>query len=497
MPIYNSNVYKGKEARDMLVRGIDVVADAVMPTLGAKGSNAVLQEDLPPYHSVTNDGVSVAEKVFSSHPVEALGVSMMKEVAGKANRQSGDGTTTAVTMTHAIVHGAGESHGVVLMRSLQACLPAIDASLDAQKREIRESEVGAAATISAEDPKLGAMLQEILMKIGKDGIIELDNSGTPEDSWTETDGVRLRGCGYMSPHMANDGQKASYRDPKILITRQRIATLTDIDHLFGLLSGQGVNELVMFVDDIDPQVVAALAYTHANGIFKTLIIKAPTLWKDWLFEDFARITGATIVEPSTGVTLKTATEKHLGTCSRLVADREDTVVTGIRDISAHVAILEGMEDDQSKLRLAWLKTKAATLRIGASSETELSYRRRKAEDARNASWLALRHGVVPGGGIALKNAAQDMPDTEGGRILREVLKAPFNKIIQNAGLAPMEIPGQGPTGVDVLTGKTGNMFDMGVVDPVHVVKGAVRSAISVASAVLSAETVTVHPDKKP
>ena len=497
MPIFNSNVYTGREGRDMLMRGVNIVADAVRTTLGSKGSNAVLQESVYPFHSVTNDGISIAQKVSSSHPVEAMGVSIMKEVADRANRESGDGTTTAMVLAQAILEAgsAAPERGVELMRSLNECLPLIDSSIDVQKKDISESEVAQAASISAEDPQLGKTLQDIYVAIGKDGIVEIEPSGTFETSWEASEGIRFRNAGFLSPYMANQGQKAVYKDPAILVARQRIATLQDIDGLFGQLSKAGINELVMLVDDIDLSVVNALAFTHAQGIFKTLIIKAPTLWKDWVIEDMAKVTGATIVESASGVTWKTLSPQHLGTCEKLTSSKDETVVVGIRDISEHVKALEAEGTDDSKLRLAWLKTKAATLKLGAPSESELRYKTLKAEDARNASYLALKGGIVPGGGVALKNAAKLMPNTPGGKILRKALYAPIMQIIRNAGATDEHIEAikSDSEGFDSTTLGVVDMWAAGIVDPALVVKNSVRTAISIAGTVLTTETIAVAP----
>lgn len=498
MPIFNSNVYTGREARDMLMRGVNIVADAVRVTLGSKGSNAVLQEEVYPFHSVTNDGISIAQKVKSSHPVEALGVSIMKEIADRANRESGDGTTTAMVLGQAIIEegSASGEKGTTIMKSLNECIGVIDNSVDMQKKIIGVDEVADAATISAEDPKLGLLLQDIYKEVGKDGIVEIEPSGTFEDSWVLSEGIRLRNAGYLSPYMANQGTKAVYKEPAVLVARQKIATLQDIDNLFKQLSQAGVNELVMLVEDIDVQVVNALAYTHAQGIFKTLIIKAPILWKDWIIEDMAKITGATIVEASSGVTWKTVGTQHLGTCEKLVTTRDETLVVGIKDISEHIKKLEEEGTDDSKLRLAWLKTKAATLKLGAPTESELRYRTLKAEDARNAAYLALQDGVVPGGGVALRNAASLMPDTIGGRILRKALTRPFFQIISNAsGPAGLVYNNGTAEGFDATTGEIVDMWDAGIVDPAKVVKNAARTAISIAGTVLSTETIAVSAPK--
>lgn len=513
-------MYKGEEARDLLVAGVNEVADAVRVTLGAKGRNAILSEAEYPYHIVTNDGVSIAQKVFMEHPVKQMGANIMKEVADRANKESGDGTTTATTLAQAIIKEGmlSTEDPMTLKRSMDACLPIIEKSIDAQKREITVDEVAAVATISAEDPALGEVLQEIYQKIGKEGIVELDVSGMFETTYEIKEGVRLRNAGYLSHHMANDGAKAVYKKPHVLITRQRIATLADIDPLFQKLSSRGINECVIFAEDIDASVVTALAYTHVQGIFKTLIIRPPMLWKDWLFEDFAAITGATIVEASTGVTLKDVTVEQLGTCEKLITTKEETTVIGIKDISAHIAKIKENADEQTPLRLSWLNTKAAVLKVGANSESDLSYRRLKAEDARNAVYLALQDGVVPGGGVALMNAAKDLPDTPGGNMLREVLKAPIQQIIENAGMIvdrdrslstrvafhsrgysneedgkyEFIIAPPDAIGFDAKVNEIKDMWEAKIVDPAKVVKNAIKSAISVAGIVLTAETVTTN-----
>lgn len=496
------NVYSGDEARRLLMLGVDKVADAVKPTLGAKGSNAVLMEDTYPYHIVTNDGISIAQKIVASHPAVQIGVNIMKEIADRANKESGDGTTTAMTLTQAILREgmAQGARGMETKRSLDACLPLIESSLDKQKKEITVFEVGAVATVSAEDKELGQMLEAMYVEIGKDGIVELDVSGTFETKWEVKEGVRLRNAGYIAPYMATEGIRAVLLKPRILITKQRVATLADIDPLFAELSKDGTNEVVMFVDDIDASVLQALAFTHQKGIFKATIIKAPILWKDWLYSDFAAITGATIIEPLSGVSLKDARASHLGTCDKLVVTRDETTVIGIRDIAEHVHKIDD-GSDESKIRLAWLKTKAAVLRLGASSESELSYKRLKAEDARNASWLALQEGIVPGGGVALFNASCEMPDTPGGRILRNALKAPLEQIALNAEVEPSVVTSSisvpfNTRGLDAVSGDIVDMWDAKIVDPARVVKNSVRNAISVAGVVLTTEVITFN-EKKP
>jgi chaperonin GroEL len=229
-----------------------------------------------------------------------------------------------------------------------------------------------------------------------------------------------------------------------------------------------------------------------QGGFKTLIIKAPTLWKDWLFEDFARITGATVVDPAAGTSLKQFAMSWLGTCDKLITTKDETRVIGIKDISEYVEQLS-QGSDEDKLRASWLQTKVATLKLGANSESELSYVRLKAEDARNAAYLALQDGIVPGGGVALMQAADALPDTVGGRILHKALYAPITQIITNAGVDHEKVMLLYGEGFDARTKEVVNMWDAGIVDPVRVVKNSVKNAISVAGTVLTTQVVINLP----
>lgn len=492
------NIYLNKEAKSKLITGINKVCDAVKVTLGSAGSNVILEEEMLPYHSITNDGISIAEKIKLGDPVENIGANIMKEVANRSNRESGDGTTTSMVLTQAILEAGMESDEspMDIKRSLDECLPIIHKSIDEQTLDISPEHIASVANISAEDEEIANQLQDIYTEIGKDGIVELESSTIPETHYEIIDGVRLRNCGFTYPYMTNDGKgkSATFLVPKVLITKEKITSVMQIDPIYKALSQNGVNELVIFCEDIDPIVSEYIAKAHMQGLFKTLVIKAPTLWKDWLFEDFAKITGATIINPVTGTTLKKIQMFHLGSCDKIVTTKDETIVIGIHDITAHIKALEEVGDDDSKLRLAWLKTKAAVLKIGGNSESELRYRYLKTEDARNASYLALKGGVVAGGGIALLNSIADLPDTIGGKILKVALKAPVNQIMFNAGYVANKTDKLGgEKGFNSKTGKIVNMWDAQIVDPAIVVKNSIKNAISIAGTVLTANgVITKH-----
>jgi chaperonin GroEL len=500
MNIPKSNVYTENEAREALMRGVSAVASAVKGTLGAAGHNAILERSVNPGHIVTNDGVSIAHDVKMEDPVENIGANLAKEISQRSDKESGDGTTTSIVLLEAILKEGIKAEGspMEIKRSLDECLPIILKSIDEQKKEISVDEVASVAAVSAESDVLGNLLQQIYQEIGKDGIVELDNSNTFDTFYEIKEGVRLRNSGYIAPYMANEGTRAIYKKPRILIAKAKIGTLTDVDGLFQALNGEGVNEIVIFCDEIDPTVLSALAFTHQRGIFKTLIIKAPTLWKDWIFEDFSKITGANIVDGLT-TTWKSVTTKDLGTCDKLITSKEETSVIGIKDVSEHIKNLEelGKQDDQQLIRASWLQTKAAVLKLGANSESELSYIRLKAEDARNACHLALKDGVVPGGGVALWNASIHLPDSVGGDILRDALKRPLWQIINNTGddKDVIYFPSSSH-GYDANTGEIVDMWEAGILDPALVVKNAIKNAISVAGTVLTSRVIIINKQEK-
>lgn len=530
------NVLTGKEAREKLMVGVNKVADAVKLTLGAAGANAVLEADVNPGHRVTNDGVSVARAIFLEDPVENMGANIIKEIANRADKDSGDGTTTATVLTQAILKEGlnADISPMQLKRELDECLPFILEAIDAQKKEITVDEVGQVATISAEDESIGALIQEAYQTIGKDGIIELDNSNLPETFIEYGEGILLHFAGWFGAYSSTEQGKAVYKNPKILISKEKIATTDQIEGLFKQLANEGINELVLYVEDIDMAVASRLALTHINGGFKTLIIKSPTVFKDWLYEDFAKLTGATVVDFANGKTFKNLTIADLGTCEKIITTKDETRVLGTKDVTEHLEAIEeaGKLDDQQKLRASWLQTKVAVIKLGANSESELSYRRLKTIDAISAARLALEDGIVVGGGIALLVAAKKLrsnpellalgisiggqerkPSLVGVEILAKALKAPFEQICENAGVKVDHVLetddefskesgsinswtlGESK-GFNAKTGEIVDMWEAGIVDPSKVVKNSVKNALSVASTVLTCSIVTTlaRPD---
>lgn len=495
-----TNIYKGKEAIDGIASGINAVADIVKLTLGAKGMNVIIETDLPPFHIITNDGISIADACYFDNPLEQRGADLVKEVNKLTDKGSGDGRTTTTVLLQAIINEAIEQgvSGIELQKSLNELIPMIESEIDKQKKVITENDIASVAIVSGEDVDIGHMIQEIYQQIGKDGIILLDNSNTDQTYYEIKEGVRFEKASLVSSAMFNQGQQAVYEKPCILVTKSRLSSTSEIEPIITKMVNSGKKDLVIFCDDMDNNVAATLIATHVDPKFpiNVAIIKAPTIWKDLIFEDFAASTGSTIVSDGTGLTFKNLELEHLGTCGKITTDKFETVLIGIKDISDHIEMLKENFDENTALRLSWLNTKAAVLKVGASSESELSYIKRKASDALHACYLALQDGVVAGGGLALFNVAEKLPGNNGGSILKKALKAPLKQIMENSGIHYDPIlPIGEEIGYDAKLEEVRDMWEAGILDPAMVVKNAIRNAISVAGTVLTAGGVITKKPK--
>lgn len=482
------NIHK-EGAREALMRGIKKAADTIAGTLGPTGYSIIVESPLYPGHAIYDDGWLALDAIKLDDPLEQRGVELLKEAVRKSNKESGDGSTTTTILTAAILEEGMKTglNGREIKQSLDECLPIIEASLKDQTEQIAPEEVAPVATIASGDPEIGNLLQDIYTQIGKDGLVELDNSGTPVTSYEIIEGVRLHNAGFLHEMFTNDGGKgrtATLMQPHVLITKQPINSSREIDPLLTQLLSAGVTQLVIFYKEISDQILQYLAEGHMQGRFKFLLIKAPALWQDWLFEDLAIITGAKIIDPSMGYNLASLQRKWLGTCEKIVAHKNETLVFPHPEMLAKDSLFEkhleklqedGKTDDQQLLRASWLKTRTAILKIGANSESELSLKRAKIEDARNAAYQALQSGIVEGAGMALLKASKMLPDSIGGNILRASLAVPHAQLIDNMG-------------VDQINTKD-------VVDPAAIPLNAIKNAISVAGAVLTSNAVITLPQK--
>lgn len=468
-----SNVINKKEHMEGILRGIKVATNLIRTTYGPKGLNISVENEFYPFSQTANDAQTIIQAIRVEGVSENRGLNYLKELMDKINSLSADGRKTTAIILEEILERSINSNlsGMELKRSFDELIPLIEQKIDEQRQTITEDGIEKVATIAGESKEIGTLLGEIYRRIGKDGIIIPESSSTYQTSCSFIEGVRFVDTGYLSPYMVHDEQavkdgqketKALYENPTILVTKKKISHLNDINPLLERLTDQGKKDLIIFTDDMDSGVASILVKAHKDKIMNILIIKAPTLWKGIVFEDFAKVTSSTIVEDASGINFKNLKLEHLGTCGKITVDKEETTIVGIADISDHIASLKAENSEESKLRLSWLATKTAILRLGANSESELSYKRLKCYDAINSSRSALKEGVVHGGGLALFEASQGLPDTVVGNILKESLRAP-NKQIQSE---PMEIK-------------------QDVLDSVVVVKNAVRNAIALASTILT------------
>ncbi len=510
------NKISGQEAISGMMRGVSYAVDLIRPTYGGAGSNVVIEVNVKPRHGIYNDAWSIIKDLKVEGHAERIGLDFVKEVCERADKLSGDSRKTTLILLEEILKAGYEAtllnyeeeqtsigksikitspkiNALQLKRDLDALIPVIETEIDLQTKQITVDEVDSVATTASENKEIGVLLKEIYQKIGKNGIIHPQGSGTYETSYKFIDGVRFDGTGMLSPTMVHDEQakkdkiketKAVYENPTILVTKKKIMVMEDIDAIIKSLANLEKRNFVIFTQDMDSNVASSLINIHRTGgysdIFGSfhsmniLIIKAPVLWKDYVFEDFAKCVGATIVEDSTGVNFKNLDLKHLGTCAKIIVDEDETLLIGTKDISEHITSLQQKGDQDSKLRLSWLVNKTAILKLGANSETDLSYKRLKTHDAIRSSELALKYGVVEGGGQCLAWVADKMPDTIAGNIMRTVLVKPMFQIQDNGGL-----------------NSTKDIIENGILDASMVIKMAVRNSIGIASTILTASAI-VH-----
>lgn len=509
------NLYTTELARGKLIIGIKKIARAVGSTMGTAGSNAIIEAIESPGHLMTNDGYSIANCIQLSDPIEEMGRKILVESINRANKASGDGSSTTCVLTAAIIEQGmkyiEKEHPMTIKRELEACIPVIEKSIAEQTRLITEpAQVKQVASISSEDEGIGQTISDIYAQIGPKGIIHWDVSKTAVDSYTIGKGITVEGATYYSPYMcdvAENGQSTNQiriAHPYIMLTKQKVATSADLNAIAALLNAKDVKDLVIFADEVDPLVVPDLLKTRLMRGFRIAVIKMPVLWKDQWYEDLSKATGAKVIDPAAGFSLKDAGLEALGRAGNVVVTRNDTYLDGIADVTEHTKALEEEGSDDSKLRASRLNTKTARYFVGAQSDSALSYRRLKVEDAISAAWQALNGGVVAGGGITLFKAALRMDDvTIGGRILRDALEAPALQIMLNTGIEEHEAKNNLATssfssassdlGFDTRTGKMVDMFEAGIIDPANVVLNAARNAISVAAAILTAKTVVTLP----
>jgi len=518
----------GEEARRKLRDGIDVLAEAVATTLGPKGRNVALDRKFGS-PTITHDGVTVAKEIELEDPFENMGAQLLKEAATKTNDIAGDGTTTSTVLAHAMVTEglktlAAGANPMMLKRGIEAASKKVADSIKSQSIEIStKEEIASVATISAQDTSIGELIAEVMDKVGKDGVITVEESKTLEFEQEYVEGMQFD-RGYISPYFITDSEQMEsvIENPYILIYDKKIsAAQQDLIPLLEKMMQIGKRDLVIIAEDIDGEALATLVLNKLRGTLNVLAIKAPGFGdrRKAMLQDIAVLTGATVISEETGRKLETAEVADLGRSEKVVSDKDNTTVIGGKgDTKAikgridqiNVEIDKTTSDyDREKLqeRLAKLSGGVAIIRVGAATETELKEKKHRVEDALSATRAAVEEGIVPGGGVALLNAKKqikglklDSDDaTTGVNIVRKALEMPMRRIAENAGFdGPVIVENVRQAqikekntkfGFDILLEKYIDMVKGGVIDPAKVTRGALENATSIAAMILTTEAL--------
>lgn len=489
---YKNNITLGENLQNALLRGISQVSDVIRQSYGPKGGNVSIEEELYPSHRIANDAQSIIQKIDIADPIERRGLNFIKELSDKASKDSGEGRKTTIIIAEELLKGGFKERidGMKLKEELDTLLPQVLESIDRQSQPVEVSDIYKVAYTSSRSKELGQKIQDIYNEIGKDGIIQVEGSGTFDTVHEINDGVVFQGAVWFHDSMVHDEEaqklkkeenQAIYKKPAILFTRTKIRNEHEIADFMDVVHTGLKKDLVIFTDDIDLNVLSKMVAIHKAKAMNVLVIKAPALWKDQVFIDFAKCVGASILEDGGGTTWQNIVQQindgtfKLGTCDKLVTDGEGTVLTGIEDISAHKAELEAKGDNESKRRLWRLNAKTALLKLGAGSESELSYKLLKCNDALNACRGALMSGIVEGAGKSLVEASEVLDQTSTGSIFANALVAPYKQLVSNNGEEELNTEG--------------------VYDSTHVIKMAVKNAVSLASIVLTTRADIRIPDK--
>ncbi len=517
------------EARNGLKAGVDKLANAVKVTLGPKGRNVVIEKKFGS-PTITKDGVTVAKEIELEDKLENIGAQMLREVASKTSDIAGDGTTTATVLAQAIIaegikNVTAGANPMSIKRGIDAATEKIVEELKKQKQDVgSDSEkVTQVATISAnQDKEIGQKIAEAMEKVGKDGVITVEDSKTAETYLEFVEGMQFD-RGYLSPYFVtnSDNMEAELDEPYLLIYDKKISNMKDLMPILEKVVQTG-KSIMIIAEDIEGEALATLVVNKLRGTFKVLAVKAPGFGdrRKAMLEDIAVLTGATVISEEQGYKLENATLDYLGTCKRIVSDKDDTTIVGgsgeIKMIKARINEIKVQIDkttsdyDREKLqeRLAKLSGGVAVLYAGAPTEVEMKEKKARVEDALHATRAAVEEGIVPGGGVALLRAIKGLDDVKvsenqmvGVNIMRRALEEPIRQIVANAGAEPSIVvnkvaDGKGDYGYDARLNKYVNMFKSGIIDPTKVARVAVENAASIAGLLLTTEAaVTEVPEK--
>lgn len=511
------------DARSAMVRGVDILADTVKVTLGPKGRNVVLEKSFGS-PLITNDGVTIAKEIELEDHFENMGAKLVSEVASKTNDIAGDGTTTATVLTQAIVREGiknvtAGANPIGIRRGIEA---AVSSAVEALKNNAipvaNKEAIAQVAAVSSRSEKVGEYISEAMEKVGKDGVITIEESRGMETELEVVEGMQFD-RGYLSQYMVTDNEKmvADLENPYILITDKKISNIQEILPLLESIL-QSSRPLLIIADDVDGEALPTLVLNKIRGTFNVVAVKAPGFGdrRKAMLEDIAILTGGTVITEDLGLELKDATIEALGQAAKVSVDKDSTVIVegagNPEAIANRVAVIKSQietttsEFDREKLqeRLAKLSGGVAVIKVGAATETELKEMKLRIEDALNATRAAVEEGIVAGGGTALVNvisavAALELEGDEatGRNIVLRALEEPVRQIAYNAGYEGSIVidrlkNAELGTGFNAATGEWVNMIEAGIIDPVKVSRSALQNAASVASLILTTEAVVAN-----
>lgn len=531
-----------QEAREALKRGVDAVANAVKVTIGPRGRNVVIDKGFGG-PTITNDGVTIAKDITLSDKFENMGAEIVKEVAIKTNDKAGDGTTTSVVLTQALVEAgfkksADGGNSMALRRGIEAATTdALEALKKLAKPIKTDAEIRQVATISAESEEIGSIIAETIKKIGKDGVITVEEGQTFGIDSEIVEGMEFD-KGYLSPYFVTNSERmeAEYKDPLILLTDKKISNVKELLPLLEKVAATGKKDIVIVAEDVEGEALTTFVLNKLRGSFNVLAIKAPGFGdrKKEFLGDIAATIGATVISSDVGLDFEKTELSMLGRAARVRASKDSTVIVGGKgkkgDIQARVEALKTeragttSKFEQEKLdeRIAKLSGGVAVIKVGAATETEMKYLKLKIEDAVNATKAAIAEGIVVGGGAALAKASKKVEDKfknskefgndesaegsdfkAGYAVLIEALKEPLRQIARNAGrdeqvVVSEVLRGDENSGYDALKDEfISNMFKAGIIDPVKVERTALENASSAVAIFLTTEVaIADEPEKK-
>ena len=517
-----------EEARRAMERGLNTLADTVKVTLGPKGRNVVLDKKWGA-PTITKDGVSVAKEVELEDPLEKIGAELVKEVAKKTDDVAGDGTTTATVLAQALVgeglrNVAAGANPIALKRGIDTAVAKVVENLHADAKEIETvDQIAATASISANDAEIGRLIAQAMDKVGREGVITVEETNSFETTLETTEGMRFE-KGFLSPYFVTDAerQEAVFEDAYVLLVEGKISNVKDLLPLLEKVMQAG-KPLLIIADDVEGEALATLVVNKIRGLFKSVAVKAPGFGdrRKAMLQDMAILTGGQVISETVGLSLETADLDVLGQARKIVVTKDETTIVegaGTKDaIDGRVAQIRAeiknsdSEYDKEKLneRLAKLAGGVAVIKSGAATEVELKERKHRIEDAVRNAKAAAEEGIVAGGGVALIQAAQKLADLDlegdeltGANIVRVAVEAPLKQISVNAGLEGGVVVDKvkhlpAGEGLNAATGEYEDMLKAGIADPVKVTRSALQNAASIAGMFLTTEAIVADKPEPP